>query len=420
MKSAVSASVLFIFQLAASSGVRSRRQASGSASTPGSSSPSMKVEGGAAAGREPVHVVAEPELDHRRGRVAAADHGVALGVGDGLGDRPGPGRERRQLERAHRAVPEDRAAAGDPLRVLGGGVGADVEAHPALGDVDPVQVLDLGAGVELAAQHQVLGQVERRLGLPGLRQHLLRRLDALVVDQRVADVAALGLEEAEAHRAADQDLVGLVEEALDHADLVGHLRPAEHHDQRPLGAVADLGQLLQLALQQQARRGRAGAARRRGWWRGRGGRRRRRRSRRGRRARRGPSPARGRSRSRPARSGCSRAPSRRRPRAPRPSPRPRARPRREPARPRLRAARRGARRRASSTARGPRPRAGPGARPGRPARPARAAARSSAATPRSGCRRRSSPSSSGTFRSARSSTRLPVDVRVPDAPLHGG
>ena len=67
---------------------------------------------------------------------------------------------------------------------------------------------------------------------------------------------ALGAEEAEAHRTADQDLVGELEEALDHADLVGDLGAPEHDHQRPRGVVEDGGQLAHLALQQQARVGR--------------------------------------------------------------------------------------------------------------------------------------------------------------------
>ena len=53
--------------------------------------------------------VGQPELRDRGARVAAADHGVAGRVGDRLGHRARAGRERLQLERAHRAVPEDGA-----------------------------------------------------------------------------------------------------------------------------------------------------------------------------------------------------------------------------------------------------------------------------------------------------------------------
>ena len=94
-------------------------------------------------------------------------------------------------------------------------------------------------GVELSAEHEVLRQLEDRVALLGLGQHTLRRLDALLLDQRVAGVAALGLEEAEAHRAADQDLLGEAQEAVDHAELVGHLGAAQDDDQRSLRIVAD-------------------------------------------------------------------------------------------------------------------------------------------------------------------------------------
>ena len=50
--------------------------------------------------------VGEPELADRRRAVAAADHGERLRRRDRLGDGAGAGGERRQLEHAHRAVPE--------------------------------------------------------------------------------------------------------------------------------------------------------------------------------------------------------------------------------------------------------------------------------------------------------------------------
>ena len=64
-----------------------------------------------------------------------------------------------------------------------------------------------------------------------------RQLDPLLLDQRVARRLALRAEEAEAHRAADQDRVGDVHEAVDQADLVADLRPAEHDDERPRGVL---------------------------------------------------------------------------------------------------------------------------------------------------------------------------------------
>ncbi len=131
--------------------------------------------------------------------------------------------------------------------------GADVEAHPALRHVDAVQLPGLGAGLELQAEHQVLRQLEDRVAALRLLEHALGGLDALGLDQRVAGVATLGLEEAEAHRAADQDLLGKAEEAVDHAELVSHLGAAEDDDQRSLRVVANRGQLDHLLLEQEPR-----------------------------------------------------------------------------------------------------------------------------------------------------------------------
>ena len=65
-------------------------------------------------------------------------------------------------------------------------------------------------------------------------------VDHLGLEQRLTDLVALGLEEGEAHAAADQQLVDLRQQRLDHGELVGDLRAAEHHHVRLLGVVGDL------------------------------------------------------------------------------------------------------------------------------------------------------------------------------------
>ena len=81
------------------------------------------------------------------------------------------------------------------------------------------------------------------------------RLDALLLAQRVADLVALRAEEGKAHGAADQDGVGRLEEALDDADLVRHLRAADHGDERAPGS-SSMRERLHLASQEAARGGR--------------------------------------------------------------------------------------------------------------------------------------------------------------------
>ena len=57
-------------------------------------------------------------------------------------------------------------------------------------------------------------------------------------------------EEREAHRAADEDGVGDLQEALDHADLVGHLRAADDGHERAPRVLEDRAQRAHLALEQ--------------------------------------------------------------------------------------------------------------------------------------------------------------------------
>ena len=74
-----------------------------------------QLEAGAAAGRDVIDAVGEAGLRDGRDRVAAADDGVARAGGDRLGHGARAGGERRELEGAHRAVPEHGARPGDAL-----------------------------------------------------------------------------------------------------------------------------------------------------------------------------------------------------------------------------------------------------------------------------------------------------------------
>ena len=119
-------------------------QASCRASTSGQLSALHQLERGATAGREPVDRVGQSELLQRRHGIAAADHRVTRRGRDRLGDGSRAAREGLELEGAHRPVPEDGPGPRDPLAEVGGRVAADVEAHPALGHVDAVELAGLG------------------------------------------------------------------------------------------------------------------------------------------------------------------------------------------------------------------------------------------------------------------------------------
>ena len=165
-----------------------RRPSRRSAPRPRAASfPPSSSKRGAAAGREPVDLVVEAELAQRRDRVAAADHGRCRAPRRpprrprGCRPRRAPSRRRpsaRSRARCRRRRPPRRRARRSR---------ADVEAHPAVGHLDPVDLAALGLGVELAAEHEVDRQDQLAVGRLGLAPApRAASLDALLLDQRVA------------------------------------------------------------------------------------------------------------------------------------------------------------------------------------------------------------------------------------------
>jgi hypothetical protein len=73
--------------------------------------------------------------------------------------------------------------------------------------------------------------------------------DVLAVAQRLPHRVALGGEEREAHRSADQHSVGDLQETVDHGDLVRHLGAPDNRNQRVGGALQDGVQCVYLAFE---------------------------------------------------------------------------------------------------------------------------------------------------------------------------
>ena len=57
-------------------------------------------------------------------------------------------------------------------------------------------------------------------------------VDLVAFHQRFADCEAFGQLERVRHCTADQDGIGLFQQAIDHLDLIGDLRAAEDHYER--------------------------------------------------------------------------------------------------------------------------------------------------------------------------------------------
>ena len=179
---------------------------------------------------------ASPNCAQRRGAVAAADDRRARRRRDRLGDRARAGRERLELERAHRAVPEDacRRRAITLARSAAAVRGADVEAHPAVGDVDAVELAALGVGRE--ARRRARGRSGSSSLPPAARRRARARPGSMPSSSHSESPTAWPWAAKNGKHIAPpiEDRVGALEERLDHADLVGHLRAADDRDERPL------------------------------------------------------------------------------------------------------------------------------------------------------------------------------------------
>ena len=112
------------------------------------------------------------------------------------------------------------------------------------------------AGRERRVDDDVGGQQDLDAGLLRPLQVGPAGVELVLLEEALADLVALGLEEGEHHAAADEQLVGLAEQVVDDAELVGDLRAAEDHDVGPRGVDGQPAQHVDLGGHQAAHRGR--------------------------------------------------------------------------------------------------------------------------------------------------------------------
>ena len=266
MYSSASAIVLFIFQLPAISGVRVTLRPIRlgltpiSASTPGIGRPSIISSVAPPPVERWVTPSSRPNLTSAAAESPPPTTVVAALSATASATARVPAANGVELERAHRAVPEDGAAAGDPPRRRRRRLRPDVEAHPAVGDLDPVELRRSASAVNPSASTRSTGSRSSQLARLGVGQRPRAALDAVLSHREAPTSWPWARKKREAHRAADQDRVGQLEEALDHAELVGHLGAAEDGDQRPRRVRED-------SVELGRPRARAAGRRRRGtWW----------------------------------------------------------------------------------------------------------------------------------------------------------
>ena len=137
------------------------------------------------------------------------------------------------LEDAHRAVPEDGACAGDLGAVRRDRRGPMSTPFWPSGMSTPTS--RAGAPPPTSAGDQMVdGQPERgRAAAAGACEHVAGDVERSSSTSESPTAWPLRLQERVGHGAADQERVDLVDQVLDHLDLVGDLGAAEDGDERP-------------------------------------------------------------------------------------------------------------------------------------------------------------------------------------------
>ena len=200
-------------------------------------------------------------LDGADGVAAADDRDAAVGLDgrDRVADAVRALGEGRELEAAHRTVPDDRLGFLDGPGEELDGLRTDVETHPAVGNI-ALEGLELNvAGVllgrELVGDDVVDGEKNLdALGSGGL-EHLAAVGDLLVLAEGGADLKTLSLLESVSHAAADDERIDLIKEALDDRELIGDLGAAENGDERTDGILDSVAEELDFLLKKEAGNG---------------------------------------------------------------------------------------------------------------------------------------------------------------------
>ena len=132
------------------------------------------------------------------------------------------------------------------------GLGADIHPHPALGDSVGGNGFCAGLRRKGVRNHIIDRQKQGDPLLPRLFEQGPRDVELLRLADRGADFTTLCLKKGIGHAAADQDAVGLVEQAFDDADLVRDLRAAKDRNKGALRGIERAAHDLQLLFDQEA------------------------------------------------------------------------------------------------------------------------------------------------------------------------
>ena len=197
------------------------------------------------------HLVREASLFDGGDGVATTDDRDAVQLREGVGDAEGTLGEGVHFEHTHRTVPDDGLALVEFALERLEGVRTDVETHPAFRNVVDGDDLRLGIFGELVRDDDVGREQDlHALGF-SLGHEFLGEVDLVVFNEGRADGLAERLVEGENHTAAEDDLVRLLQQGLDDANLGGHLGATDDGAERAFRVGDRTVEVVEFLLEQE-------------------------------------------------------------------------------------------------------------------------------------------------------------------------
>ena len=107
------------------------------------------------------------------------------------------------------------------------GILADIQAHPAIGDIIAGRGGIVGIGIEFIGDNAIGGQMDANAFLFRLFQECHCGIQAIVFAKGIANLSAGCFQKGIGHAAADDDVGSPFEQVLDNQDLVGDFGAAD-------------------------------------------------------------------------------------------------------------------------------------------------------------------------------------------------
>ena len=176
----------------------------------------------AAASGDIRHLVGETELVDASHGVATADERESTVLGgccNGFSDGLGAFGEGVELKHAAGTVPKNGFRAFDDIGEQFAGLGTDIHAFPAFGDVHRVNDLGVGIVAELITNYAVDGENEIDAFFLGFGKDVEGEVKFVVFADGITNLAAESLLEGVGHATAEDEVVDLSEQILNDLNL---------------------------------------------------------------------------------------------------------------------------------------------------------------------------------------------------------